>query len=259
LKDDLSWRTFYRQVRTLYSQLAELGFSGVVFDAEDYNPLAPELRQKYEQELGFADVASSWSFFEEFGYTGAYYRRGLEFGKTFREVWPEGKFIQLYEARMYAGKPGCRDGNYWWLRGIADAGVEIWIATEKTYGAGNGEISGGPDYLQRWFVDMNNFIPEAYAAFPMATRIIPGFHPWNTRLRQPLYLSRYLDEQLTLAQELVPAVWIYCEGNPALGDPRLTLDPALCAKFGVTPESYLEVFRRHPSATARETEKKGRE
>ncbi len=55
---------------------------------------------------------------------------------------------------MYAGKPGCRVGNYWWLLGIHDGGVEIWVATERTYGADEGEIDaeGMLPHLNRWFV-----------------------------------------------------------------------------------------------------------
>jgi len=44
--------------------------------------------------------------------------------------------------------------------------------------------------------------------------------------------------------------WLYCEGNAHGGDPRDVLDKAACEKYGVTPDEYLAVFRKH--ATSRE-------
>jgi hypothetical protein len=171
-------------------------------------------------------------------------------GEAMRRAWPEGILIQLYEARMYAGVPGCRDGNYWWLKGIHDAGVEVWIATEKTYGAGKGEFAepGTLDHLTRWFVQMPEFIRNAHYAYPFASRILPGFHPWNTRTKRPNYKPEYLDEQVEKARGLSQGYWIYCEGTAHGGDPRDVLDRAVCEKYGVTPEAYLAVLQRHPTS-----------
>ncbi|MCC6446002.1 MAG: hypothetical protein IT210_21425 [Armatimonadetes bacterium] len=177
-----------------------------------------------------------------------YYRRGLEFGWALREVWPC-PLIQVYEARMYSGKGDCRQGNYWWLKGIHDAGVKIWIATEKTYGAGSGEIrEAEPDHVKQWFVRMAEFIPQVYKDYPFAARVLPGFHPWNTRLRRPNYLPRYLEDQPREAA--ATGYWLYNEGNASAGDTRSVLDPAFCLRYGIAPEDFLKVFARYPTDRA---------
>lgn len=242
LRDDRRWLTTLREMRRVYSRARELGFRGIVFDAEDYNGAAPHAVEAYKEQ---ADHVDCWCFSDEFEYEGLYYQRGLQVGKAIAEAWPDAPLIQLYEARMYAGMPGCRDGNYWWLLGIHDAGVEIWIATEKTYGAGKGELAadGVPPHLTRWFVRMPAFVPKVHDAFPFAARVISGFHPWNARLKRPMYLPKYLAEQLTDTEGCTRGCWIYIEGNPHAGDPRDVLDADICASHGVSAEDYLAVLR----------------
>ena len=246
LRDDLAWETTLRQMRKIYAKAYSLGFRGLVYDAEDYTHVPDAIKQQYAD---FADHVTPFSFFEEFGYGGYYYQRGLQVGRVIKES-KLGTLIQVYEARMYAGKPGCRDGNYWWLKGIHDAGVEIWVATEKTYGAGNREIPpiDSPEHLHYWFVRLPQFMIEAHEAFPFAARILPGFHPWNTRTKAPNYLPRYFDEQLSLARNCTEAYWIYTEGTSNAGDPRDVLSREICTEHGVTPEQYLEVLSRHPTS-----------
>ncbi|MCP4644304.1 MAG: hypothetical protein GY851_27925 [bacterium] len=246
LHDDLRWETTLREMRRIYGRARTLGFRGLVFDAECYVGVPGDVKEAYE---GKADHVDAWCFVDEFGYAGGYYQRGKQVGAVIREVWPEAPLMQLYEARMYAGIPGCRDGNYWWLKGIHDAGVEVWIATEKTYGAGNDEIDGPEmlDHLNSWFVRLPEFIPKAHAAFPFATRILPGFHPWNSRTKMPHYLPKYLDEQLRQAHDITRGYWIYCEGNPSAGDPRVVIDPAQCEKYSIEAEDYLKVFQAYPT------------
>lgn len=248
LHNDQAWETTLRQMRRLYARARALGFRGLVYDAEDYSGVTAEATARYQD---VADHVDAWCFADEFGYAGQYYQRGLQVGRVIREVWG-GPLLQVYEARLYAGKPDCRAGNYWWLRGIHDAGVEVWIATEKTYGAGEGEIGGPdlPDHLNHWFVRLPQFIPKVQQAYPFAARILPGFHPWNTRTRRPHYLPRYLDEQLALAADCAPGYWIYTEGTSRGGDPREVLDAEACRELGVAAEEYLEVFRRHLTARA---------
>ena len=105
---------------------------------------------------------------------------------------------------MYAGKPGCRDGNYWWLKGIHDAGLEIWIGPERTYGRGNRELYapevGYAEFVTRSFIDLATFIPQVHQAYPFAARVLPGFHPWISDFGGgvPNDLPKYLDEQLSI-------------------------------------------------------------
>lgn len=245
LRDDRRWETTFRQARTLYARAKELGFRGLVFDAEDYDGVSDAAKRRYAES---ADYVDAWCFADEFGPGGMYYLRGRQFGQVLAEVWGA-PLLQVYEARMYAGKGDCRAGNYWWLRGIHDAGIEIWIATEKTYGAGQGEIeTDAPAWLRTWFVQMPEYMGQIHDAYPFAARILPGFHPWNSRTRQPNYLPRYLGEQLDIAANWAPGHWIYTEGTPQGGDPRQVLDPEFLKARGLTAEQYLDVFRSRPPA-----------
>ncbi|MBN1343117.1 MAG: discoidin domain-containing protein [Phycisphaerae bacterium] len=242
LRDERRWLTTLRQARHVYARAKALGFRGLVLDAEDYGGVTKAAEAKYQE---VADHVDAWCFADEFGVSGMYYHRGREYGQVLKEAW-DCPLIQVYEARMYAGKPDCRAGNYWWLKGIHDSGVEIWIATEKTYGAGKLEIgSDSPAHCRQWFVRLPEFMPKVHEAYPFAARVLPGFHPWNTRIKQPNYLPRYLDEQLDAARDCARGYWIYCEGNARAGDPRDVLDRAFCKKCDVTPEQYLAVLARH--------------
>ncbi|MBT3286744.1 MAG: discoidin domain-containing protein [Victivallales bacterium] len=245
LHDDLAWGTTLRRMREIYAEARKLGFRGLVFDAEDYDGVPKAVKERYKDQ---ADYVSGWTFNDEFGYAGGYYQRGLQVGKAIYGVWPGATLIQMYEARMYAGRKNSWDGNHWWLKGIHDGGVEIWLATEKTYGAGKQEMKSPKAlvHLQHWFVDMRSFAGRVHAAYPFVTRVLPGFHPWNCRLGIGNYLPKYLDEQLSVCQQLFRGCWIYNEGNKHGGDPRLTLDPEKLGKHGVTAEDYLKVFRDHP-------------
>jgi hypothetical protein len=243
LRDELRWQTTLRQMRRVYAQARELGFAGLVYDAEDYDGVSDESRAAYAEVADFVDA---WCFADEFGPSGLYYHRGRQVGNVLRDVWPC-PLIQVYEACLYAGRTGCRAGNYWWLKGIHDAGIEVWIATEKTYGAGEGEVvHEGPEHTRRWFVHPGDHVRDVHAAYPFAARVLPGFHPWNTRLAKPNYLPRYLDEQLTISDNCAFGCWVYNEGNAHAGDPRDVLAPAFLSGLGVTSEEYLQVLRAHP-------------
>ncbi len=245
LRDDRRWETTFRQARTLYARAKELGFRGLVFDAEDYDGVSDEARERYAES---ADYVDAWCFADEFGPSGMYYLRGLQFGQILDQVWGA-PLMQVYEARAYAGKNDCRAGNYWWLRGIHDAGIEIWIATEKTYGAGQGEVeTDAPEHLRTWFVQMPEYLVKIHDAYPFAARVLPGFHPWNSRTRQPNYLPRYLGEQLDMAADCAAGCWIYNEGNAHGGDPRQVLDPEFLKAQGLTADDYLDVFRARSTA-----------
>ena len=242
LRNDRQWLTMMRQMKHIYTRARALGFRGIVHDAEDY-VLPP--RSVWDMYIDKADHVDAWTFYDEFGYDGHYYQRGLQWGRTLKAVW-DVPLLQVFEARMYAGMPGCRDGNYWWLKGIHDAGIEIWIATERTYGAGNNEIA--PGWLHGWFVDMRDYIARAHNAYPFATRVLPGFHPWNCRTKAPNYLPKYLDEQLDRMRNVALGCWIYTEGIPQAGDPRLTLDKDGLAKYNIDAQTYVDILKKHPTA-----------
>ncbi len=252
LRDERRWRTTLQYARQVYAQARQLGFRGIAMDAEDYQaPSDPAVLEKYGK---VADAVECWTFNDEFGYSGAYYRRGLELGKVIQEVWGC-PVIQFYEAVMYDGIPGCRDGNYWWLKGMSDAGVEIWVGTEKSYGAGNRELYdpafGYPDFVTYAFVDLPAFIGEVHRRFPFAARVLPGIHPWITGFGDgvPNYLPKYLDEQLGVVENGAFGCWIYNGGTPSAGDPRKVLkNEAFLTKHGIAAQDYVDVFKRHPTS-----------
>lgn len=238
LRDDAKWETTLREMRKIYSKAKELGFTGVLYDAENYQGA---IRPKSE----FTDHFTSWSFQEEWGYGGEYYHRGYQVGKVISETLGP-NFIQLYECRLYADRNDCRQGNYWWLKGMYDAGVtNIRIETEKTYGAGNNEfkIPELPSHLMYYFEYTDSEVERIWEAYPFISGVIPGYHPWNVRVKKPCYLPKYLKEQIEDAQRNAPAFWIYCEGNRLNGDPRKTLDREWCKQNGVTPEEYYDVLK----------------
>ena len=238
LRDDISWRTTIREMEEVYSKAKKLGFTGIMFDAENYmGPL--NIRPE------FTDHFTPWSFEEEWGYGGAYYQRGLQVGKVMSEtIGPN--FINLYEARIYADRNDCRQGHYWFLKGMYDAGVtNIRIATEQTYGAGKGELksSDSADFLTSWFRHPDETVEKIWEAYPFISGVIPGFHPWNCRLKKGMYLPEYLKEQIEEAQVNAPAFWLYNEGNPYAGNPTKTLDQSWCQEMGVTGEDYIKVLK----------------
>lgn len=246
LRDEQRWQTTYRMLRDVYSRAKAAGFHGLVMDAEDYDEVTEATKKQYAD---FTEHVTAWSFKEEYGPTGLYYQRGLEFGRLLKEVWGC-PIIQLYEARLYADKNDARAGNYWWLKGIYDAGnTDISIATEKSYGAGNSEIpvkKGGLEFLHRWFVRLPGLFDEIRTAYPFVRRVIPGFHPWNTRTEEPLYLPKYFREQLEDARKLTTAYWIYTEGNTKAGDPREMVKKEELAPYQITADDYLDVSREFP-------------
>ena len=254
LRDDLKWETTLMRARDVYSRAHKLGFRGLAMDAEDYSlPPDPAVVEKY---LKVADHVDCWTFNDEFGYAGYYYQRGMQFGKVIKEAW-DCPVIQYYEAVMYAGNPGCRDGNYWWLKGMHDAGLEIWVGTERTYGRGKKELYdpevGYAEFVTRSFVDLPVYIAKTHKAFPFAARVLPGFHPWITGFGDgvPNYLPKYLDEQLGIAENAAHGCWIYHGGTPHAGDPREVLkNTGFLSKHGLSAQDYIDVFRRHPTSGA---------
>ena len=247
LKDDVRWRSTLRQARQVYTKAKAAGFHGLKFDAEDYSVPGPEMKERYKE---FTDHITGWGFKEEFGYGGQYYRRGLEYGRMLKEVW-DCPVIQLYEARNYADKNDSRQGNYWWLKGMHDAGVsDISIAVEKSYGAGNNEIAQDPtcgEHLYRWFIRLPELCDAVQKAYPFARRVIPFFHPWNTRTGTPMYLPKYLQEQIVDATNITTAFGLYLEGNTSGGDPRDVLKADKLAPYDITADDYLEILRKFPA------------
>ena len=253
LRNDLMWQTTLRRAREIFTEAKKLGFSGYVMDAEDYALPSAEVTEAAKKKYGF-DHIDAWCFKDEFGPDGMYYLRGREFGRVVHEVWgPDAVMIQYYIPQVYHDY---RLGNYWWLRGMYDEGVEIRVADQQTYGAGKGELydasKGYADWTTRWFTNFPEKCRQVHELLPFVTKVYPGLHPWVTSHGAiPLYLPQYLDDQLDISGDYFDAVWIYNGGTPHGGDPRKVLDPEVMKKLqethGVTAEDYIKVFRKHPT------------
>jgi len=253
LRNDRLWQTTMTRAREIFTEAKKLGFAGYVMDAEDYALPSAEVTEAAKKKYGF-DHIDAWCFKDEFGPDGMYYRRGREFGRVMREVWgPDAVLIQYYIPQVYHDY---RLGNYWWLRGMHDEGVEIRVADQQTYGAGKGELydasKGYPDWTTRWFTNFPEKCRQVHELLPFVTKVYPGLHPWVTSHGAiPLYLPQYLDDQLDISGDYFDAVWIYNGGTPHGGDPRKVLDPEVMKKLqenhGVTAEDYIKVFRKHPT------------
>ena len=95
---------------------------------------------------------------------------------------------------------------------------------------------------------MRSYIARAHNGYPFATRVLPGFHPWNCRTKAPNYLPKYLDEQLDRMRDTALGCWIYTESIPQAGDPRLTLDKDVLGKHNIDAQQYVDILRKHPTS-----------
>lgn len=244
LEDDETWARCIIQAKQIYSRARDLGFTGLVWDGEPYvNEMA-------------------WRYRQHWGPNGLYYRRGLQYGKVIKDIW-DCEIIQMFEARIYGNfqlvggaqyvteemPEDYQQGNYWFLKGIHDAGIRVSMALEKTYGAGHSEMSpsiDGLDHLSQWFEHMPDFyVNITFEAYPFLHRVLPGFHPWNCRTRLANYLPKYLDEQLACAQQITDSYWIYTEGLRFGGDPRQTLNLEALKKYGIDAQEYIDIFKSY--------------
>ena len=244
LENDQVWQRCGMQARQVYTKARDLGFTGLVWDAEPY-----------VHEM-------AWRYTQHWGPDGLYYQRGLQYGRVIKQVW-DCEVIQMNEQRIYGNfqlvggaqyvteenPEDFQQGNYWFLKGINDAGIRVSMALEKTYGAGHGEMPSsveGLNHLNRWFDHMPDFyVNITFEAYPFLNRVLPGFHPWNCRTQRANYLPHYLDEQLTWAEQTTDAFWVYTEGLQFGGDPRVTLDADALAEHDVTAQDYIDVFTLH--------------
>jgi hypothetical protein len=111
-----------------------------------------------------------------------------------------------------------------------------------------GIVHDTEDYVGHWFVDTAEYVRRVHDAYPFATRVLPGYRPWNMNHRLPNYLPKYLGEQLRRTRNLALGCWIYTESIPHGGDPRGHLDPATLETYGIDPQAYIDVLRQHPTS-----------
>jgi hypothetical protein len=135
---DEGWAALAANISRVYPEVKALGFAGLVFDNEGYysgvckdpGPVSCLWHQSsaFDRTVGGKLVR------------GAYYRRGKQIGAAIKAAWPEVKVIMAYGFPY----PGLQQ----WVQGHVDAGVDVQVGTEHTYGSGP---CSGPYYTGRWY------------------------------------------------------------------------------------------------------------
>lgn len=228
---DGEWDVVCRRIGALYGSLRDAGFAGIVYDNEGY--------YSYKE----SERPWVWGGHDgELGPDGNYYKRGLEVGAAISAVWPRARAIMVYSF----GYPG----EYWWYKGLHDAGVDIYLGIEHSYGAG--PAKPGDHWYQHWWSrgELTGVVKEKCALFnfvPDDRHIISGLFPIDFGRAEPNYDLTYFREQLRQASTLTGsgpfAVWIWPQGPFTPGSWKEVRYPE-----GVSREDYWRLMREYSSA-----------
>lgn len=195
------WEHVVANITAVYSEVRAMGFEGLVYDNEGYysgtcNDPTP--------------VSCLWhqrSAFNVNG-SGSYYARGKQVGEAISKAWPGARVVMAYGFPY----PGLVD----WVRGHIDAGLNVQVGIEHTYGAGP---CSGPYYHGSWFQcsfggppgstgphHLKAVIDSEYQSWPAAAsvseRMTAGISPPNLGAfgpASPQYEAVYLRQQLRSA------------------------------------------------------------
>lgn len=203
-ESDSFWSGVCENVQSIYPAVAEAGFQGLVFDNEAY--------YSFKGDESGKTAAWVWGGHDqEYGKEGQYYKRGLQVGQAIRAVWPNAKVIMAY-AFGYAGER-------WWYQGFQDAGLEVFIGPEHTYGAGP-PIPGAAWYQSWWQGKKTKEVCDSKRiAFPFVAdnqHVVAGLFPIHFGQSRPNYRMQYFREQMASAANSDArgpiAVWLWPEG-----------------------------------------------
>ncbi|MFA6111478.1 MAG: hypothetical protein WDA75_22190 [Candidatus Latescibacterota bacterium] len=198
------WAGVCEQIRAIYPRVKGAGFRGVVYDNESYYSYQGDEQGDQKPWVWGGHAA-------EYGTGGHYYQRGLQVGKAIRAAWPEAAVVMVY-AFGY-------EGERWWYQGFQDAGVELFLGPEHTYGAGPPEL--GEAWYQSWWQgrDLKATCDWKCTQFPFVAdnaHVMAGLFPIEFTTLRPNYRARYFREQLSQAANGDPAgpipVWIWPQG-----------------------------------------------
>jgi hypothetical protein len=198
---DRAWERICRRVEAFYGAVRDAGFAGIVYDNEAY----------YTYQ-GFARPWTWGGHDSELGLAGNYYRRGVEVGSAINTVWPRAKVIMVYSF----GYPG----EYWWYKGFHDAGIDVYLGIEHSYGAGPPRL--GDEWYQHWWSGggLAGIVKEKRAFFDFITddrHVSAGLFPIDFGRALPNYDLIYFREQLQQAAMLSGSgpivVWIWPQGD----------------------------------------------
>jgi len=228
---DRLWAEVCAKIADVYPRVKAAGFCGLVYDTESYYSYQGD--EKGDQKPWVWGGHSA-----EYGAEGHYYRRGLQVGAAMHAAWPEAKVVMVYAF----GYPGER----WWYQGFHDAGVELHLGPEHTYGAGPpGDL--GNDWYQSWWQGrhLKETCDWKRTQFPFVAdnaHVMAGLFPIEFTTQQPNYRARYFREQLQEAATADPAgpipVWLWPQG-PFTPESWAQIQYAP----GDTTESYLQPLR----------------
>lgn len=201
---DERWAEVCSRVSEIYSEAAKAGFFGIAYDNEAY--------YSFQGDESGKDKPWVWGGHdEEYGEQGNYYRRGLEVGRAIHKAWPKARLIMVYAF----GYPG----ESWWYKGFQDAGIELYLGPEHTYGAGPGDL--GQDWYQSWWRGMKtkqtcDWKRTQFSFIPSNQRMVAGLFPIDFGAQKPNYRARYFADQLASAAQEDPQgpipVWIWPQG-----------------------------------------------
>ncbi len=225
---DALWDNVCDNIASIYPQVNNAGFTGLVFDMESYYTGGDVLYGQTDQ----------------YGINGGYYRRGLQIGEAIQNAWSNAKAIAVYGFGY--------EGEKWWYQGLKDAGLDLYVGAEHTYGAGCNEL--GNEWYQSWWGGMSTkqTCDWKRTQFPFIAdnqHVNAGLFPIDFTANQPNYLATYFREQLASAANDDPngpiPVWLWPQG----GFSQETWNNVNYAS-GDTAESYLSALRDYSSAFA---------
>jgi hypothetical protein len=236
------WAEVCNKIASIYLQVRQAGFTGIVYDAESY--------YSYQGDEKGNEKPWVWGgHADQYRLDGNYYRRGLQVGKAIHTVWPRAKVVMVY-AFGY-------EGEAWWYRGLKDGGVELFIGPEHTYGAGPPELGNKPE--QSWW--QGRMTKETCdwkrTQFPCILdnqHVMAGLFPIDFGAKKPNYRAKYFREQLASAAKADPngpiAVWIWPQGPFT---PASWQDVEYVP--GETAADYLQALRDYSQAFSEESSK----
>jgi hypothetical protein len=194
------WLSICAKVKEVYAEARAAGFKGIVYDNEAYYSYrSPSLSWLWEGHTS------------QLGPQGGYYRRGLQVGAAISSVWPRAQVIMVYGH----GYPG----EGWWYQGFHDAGIDLYIGVEHTYGAGPPKL--GDQWYQHWYSwnRLKGVVRDKRNRFSFIAdnrHIISGLFPIDFSSKLPNYDLRYFRQQLEEASSLSGpgpfAVWLWPQG-----------------------------------------------
>lgn len=200
---DRLWADVCRKIGEIYPRAKAAGFSGFVYDNESYYSFQGDEKGDQKPWVWGGHAAG-------YGLSGHYYQRGLQVGRAICTAWPLAKVIMVY-AFGY-------EGERWWYQGFQDAGIDLRLGPEHTYGAGPRDL--GDAWYQAWWQGrrLRATCEWKRTQFPFVAsnaRLVAGLFPIEFTTRLPNYRAQYLREQLQEAasEPAGPiAVWLWPQG-----------------------------------------------